>query len=347
MTNKQSQLPVVVVGSGPAGLAAANALLVLGHQAIIVEKENLIGGKLARWHQLFPGFISADELKKQLFAPLKDAKIEIQTETEIQSLKMAGNELEFQTASGEKIQAKGAVLANGFTEFDARRKEEYGYGIYKNVLTSAEVEEMLAKDGKLAIGDNEIKRIGIIHCVGSRDEKVGNNYCSKVCCICAVKQAIEMKKLYPNAEVYNFYMDLRLFGRGYEELYREAQVDWKVNFIRGRVSELAEDQLGKIRLKTEDTLTGTPLKMSLDLVILMVGMEGSKNIAFQSDKTTSANANSFFPFPENFIGENQTSFQNVMVAGACKGPSTVTDAMNDGKSAALALHEYLIKQAEK
>ena len=346
MMNNKTQLPIAVIGSGPAGLAAANALVTLGHQIVIIEKEKNTGGKLSRWHQLFPGFVDANELRENLISPLKKAKVEVLTKTEIQSLGLSENILEISAISGEKIKTKGAILANGFTEFDAHRKEEYGYGIYKNVLSSADIEEMLSKNGRLAIENNDIKRIGIIHCVGSRDEKVGNSYCSKVCCICAVKQAIEMKKLYPNAEVYNFYMDLRLFGRGYEELYQEAQMKWRVNFIRGRVSELAEDHQGKIRLKTEDTLTGTPLKMSLDLVILMVGMEGNKSIVFDSEKTE-ADTNGFFPFPENFIGENQTSLPNVMVAGACKGPSTVTDAINDGRSAALALHDYLINRAAK
>ena len=211
-------------------------------------------------------------------------------------------------------------------------KKNNGYGLYENVLTSADVEEMLAKNGKLSYEAKDVKRIGILHCVGSRDEKAGNTYCSKVCCICAVKQAIEMKKMYPAAEIFNFYMDLRLFGKGYEELYREAQMDWQVNFIRGRVSELAEDQQKKIKLKTEDTLTGTPLKMTLDFVILMVGMEGRK-VPFLSEKVN-AEGSEFIAYTEDFISENQTRLPNVMIAGACKGPATVIDAMNDGKSAA-------------
>ncbi len=341
MTDQKTQKPVAVIGSGPAGLAAANALLALGHQPVIFEKEKTAGGKLTRWHHLFPGFISAAELQQQLIRPLKEASVKIITEAEVQNLRTVENGLEIETASGEIITASGAVWASGFTEFDARRKEEYGYGLYKNVLTSAEVEEMLAKHGKLPFDNESVKRVGIIHCVGSRDEKAGNTYCSKVCCICAVKQAIEMKKLYPGAEIFNFYMDLRLFGKGYEELYREAQMDWRVNFIRGRVSELAENQEGKIHLKTEDTLTGTPLKMTLDFVILEVGMEG-KQYPFISEKA-SADGSEFIAYPENFTGENRTELPNVVVAGACKGPSTVTDAMNDGKSAALALHHYLTR----
>jgi len=341
MIDKQTQLPVAVIGSGPAGLSAANALLMLGYRPVVIEKGKVTGGKLSRWYQLFP-FVRAAELHRQLITPLEKTSVKIITETEVQHLKPIENGLEIETVSGEKMITRGAVWASGFTEFDAHRKEEYGYGLYRNVLTSADVEEMLAKNGRLPYDSENVKRIGLLHCVGSRDQKTGNTYCSKVCCICAVKQAIEMKKLYPGAEIFNFYMDLRLFGKGYEELYRQAQMDWHVNFIRGRVSELAEDQQKKIKLKTEDTLTGTPLKMTLDFVILMVGMEGKK-VPFLSEKT-SADGSEFIAYSEDFITENRTRLPNVMIAGACKGPTTVIDAINDGKSAALALHRYLISK---
>ena len=78
------------------------------------------------------------------------------------------------------------------------------------------------------------RRIGFVHCVGSRDEKVGNRYCSKVCCATAVKQACEIKQQFPDAVVYCFYMDLRMFGRGYEDMYLEAQKKYGVIFVRGR-----------------------------------------------------------------------------------------------------------------
>lgn len=81
------------------------------------------------------------------------------------------------------------------------------------------------------------KRIAFLHCVGSRDEKVCQQHCSKVCCITGVKQAMEMKQLFPDADVFNFYMDIRMFGPGYEEMYREAQQKYNIHFIRGRISE--------------------------------------------------------------------------------------------------------------
>ena len=102
------------------------------------------------------------------------------------------------------------------------------------------------------------RRIAFLHCVGSRDEKVCQQHCSKVCCITGVKQAMEMKQLFPEADVFNFYMDIRMFGPGYEEMYREAQQKYNIHFLRGRISEASPTIDGRVQIKAEDTLTGRP-----------------------------------------------------------------------------------------
>ncbi len=120
------------------------------------------------------------------------------------------------------------------------------------------------------------QRIGFIHCVGSRDEKVGNLHCSKVCCVTAVKQAIEVKEMLPHAEIFLFYMDLRMFGRHFEELYKEAQQKYGIQFIRARLSEAFENPDGSLQIRIEDTLLAKPMKMTLDLLVLMVGIQPDK-----------------------------------------------------------------------
>ena len=106
------------------------------------------------------------------------------------------------------------------------------------------------RKGEIRTSEGKIPgRIGIVHCVGSRDEKVGNFHCSKVCCVTAVKQAIEIKEHLPETEVICFYMDMRMFGPYYEELYRESQEKWGVNYIRGKVSETSENIEGKTDYK--------------------------------------------------------------------------------------------------
>ena len=155
------------------------------------------------------------------------------------------------------ITANAVLLTTGFDIFDAGRKEEYGYGIYDNVITSVELEEAFKSGMPLqTVQGGTPSRIGFIHCVGSRDEKAGNMHCSKVCCVTAVKQAIEVKEMFPSAEVFLFYMDLRMFGRHFEELYKEAQQKYGIQFIRARLSEAFENPDGTLQIRIEDTLAG-------------------------------------------------------------------------------------------
>ena len=187
-------------------------------------------------------------------------------------------------SSGEEFSCDAVVIATGYTLFDARIKEEYGYGIYDNVITSADLEEMFNK-GDVRMKDGSTpRRIAILHCVGSRDEKVCQRHCSKVCCVTGVKQAIELKQLYPAADVFNFYMDIRMFGPGYEEMYREAQQQYNVHFVRGRISEVSPNIDNRLQIKAEDTLTGRPLKIGVDMLVLLIGMRSNDlNVSLQDD----------------------------------------------------------------
>ena len=168
------------------------------------------------------------------------------------------------------------------------------------------------------------RRVAFVHCVGSRDEKVGNLYCSKVCCVTGVKQAIEIKEIWPETEVFNFYMDLRMFDRHFEEMYYEAQRDWGINFIRGRVSECAENADGSIVVKVEDTLTARPLKITVDLLVLLAGMVPSPGTASLAEMLGIATGDDRFLLPaDEHTLANTTNTPGVFVAGAVKGPACI------------------------
>lgn len=115
-------------------------------------------------------------------------------------------------ADGRTLECGSVVVCSGFTLFDARLKEEYGYGVYDNVFTSADIERMLNEGNVTTSSGRRPRRIALLHCVGSRDEKVCQAHCSRVCCITGVKQAMELKRLFPDADVFNFYMDIRMLG---------------------------------------------------------------------------------------------------------------------------------------
>ena len=226
------------------------------------------------------------------------------------------------------------LLSTGYTPFDAHRKEELGYGIYPGVHTSLEMEKMIREKSILnSVGDAP-KRVVFLQCVGSRDEKSGNLYCSKLCCVTAVKQAIEVKKMLPNCEVFVFYMDLRMWGQHFEEMYRTAQQEYGINFIRGRISEAGGTFDGRVQIKAEDTLLGRPLKMTSDLLVLMVGMEASQGTKKLSEMCHICGEYGFAQSRDPHLNDCLTAAPNLFVAGACKRPMTLTDALNDGRSAA-------------
>ena len=332
---------IIIVGAGPAGLAAAGVLARLGASVTLIDKDPDMGGHLSKWHQLFPDRSSAQILLEQLVSEVPDEVSRIMGR-EVIGGNVRTNQVELKLDEGTWITGDGLLLATGFDLFDAHRKEEYGYGIYDNVYTQAEVEQMF-ENGRIENRSGKIPQsIAFLHCVGSRDQKVGVSYCSKVCCVTGVKQAIEMREKLPDAIIYNFYMDLRMFGQGFEELYHDAQEKYNIRFIRGRISEAAENQQGKVIIKAEDTLTARPLKLTVDMLILLCGMQPSKHTANLADTF------GFTTGPDGFLkplGPSQNTFRtrhpHVMLAGACTGPATLTEAIQAGRSASLALYEQL------
>jgi len=245
---------VLVIGGGVAGLESAGRLSKAGFKVIVLEKEKRTGGHLNDWYKLFPDRRNSTEVKEYLDGITLNDSIELLTETTLEKLDRSGTHFSILTNAGKELTADAIVVATGFGLFKSERKEEYGYGIYDNVITSADLEGMF-RLGKISLlNGKEPKTIGIVHCVGSRDEKVGNLYCSKLCCVTAVKQAIEIREHLPESKVFCFYMDMRMGGAHYEELYREAQEKWGVNFIRGKVSEAGENIDNKLVVKVEDTL---------------------------------------------------------------------------------------------
>ena len=234
------------------------------------------------------------------------------------------------------------VVASGFTLFDASIKEEYGYGIYDNVFTTADIERML-NEGRVAKADgSRPRRIAFLHCVGSRDEKVCQQHCSKVCCITGVKQAMEMKRLFPEADVFNFYMDIRMFGPGYEEMYREAQQRYNIHFLRGRISEASPTIDGRVQIKAEDTLTGRPLRMSVDMLVLIVGMRANDdNEAFAAGAGLNRAPSGFLAPRDMFLGNVKSNVDGIFYAGTITAPKNIGESLNEGIAAADAAAKYV------
>ncbi len=343
MENKKH---VAIIGAGIAGIESAINLSRLGYPVTVFEKENERGGKLNKWSRLFPDFSDPKPIVQDQKEQSTKQQIDFIYNTQITSIKKINNLFELSDEKRLKYNTDAVLLASGFNLFDATLKEEYGYGIFDNVITSADFEllhrqgkELRTKNGKTP------ERIAIIHCVGSRDAKIGNTYCSKVCCITGVKQAIEINKQIPQCEVFNFYMDLRLYGSKFDSLYLEAQKNHKIQFIRGRLSEVSERQDSSLQVKAEDTLSGRPLRMMVDMVILLVGMEPCsliKSLTKQNDIKTDENG--FFQSLNIHNKRNHSYQKGVFLAGACICPMSVNETLESARSAALAISDYLHKQ---
>lgn len=336
-------MSVIIIGAGPAGCEAAYRLAQAGERVELVEKECETGGNLNNWYQLFPDRKSASELNQVLRKNTDHPSIHLHLGTEpVKISRKDKQNFLVELTNGAQLEGNALLVTTGFRLFNARRKEEYGYGIYENVITSVELENFFTNHKITTSTGKTPQRIGLIQCVGSRDEKICNFHCSKLCCITAVKQAIEIRELLPDAEILCFYMDMRMFGPGYEEMYREAQEKYNIKFVRGRLSEASENKDKQLFIKSEDTLIGKPLKMTLDLMVLMVGMEasdGSRNLAGQLGLELAPNG--FIRVKDPHYATNQTNVEGIFIAGCSSSPMNLTDTLTDARSAAITIQQYL------
>ena len=329
---------VLIIGGGPAGLEASAQLQRLGYNVILIERSQALGGHLAQWDRLFPSGVSARETLDSLMGHIEGVKCF--TDTEVQSINRLDKSYNVILSNGITVLADAVLMTTGFELFDASRKEEYGYGIYNQVMTNADLEAYFTNKFDRRIENP--KRIGFVHCVGSRDEKAGCRSCSKVCCATAVKQAMEMKEAFPDADVFCFYMDLRLFGRYYEDMYLKAQKEYGIRFIRGRVAEVAENADGSLQVKAEDTVASKPLKVTLDLLVLMSGMRPSKAGRRVGDLLEMpAEEDGYFSVREGIVSGQRSPHPGIFLAGAATGPKTLPETLADARAAAVLIDHYL------
>lgn len=247
----------------------------------------------------------------------------------------------------EEYEVGSVIVATGFQTFDARRAPAYGYGRFPNVYTSLEIERLVNASGPtgghvvMRDGKSEPRSVGIIHCVGSRDKKT-NVWCSRVCCMYSMKLAHLLKE-HTGAEIYNFYIDVRTPGKGYEEFYNKL-LDEGVHFIRGRVGEVTDwamtpDEEGKLVIRVEDTLAGYVRRIPVDMVVLATGLEPQKDAQdVRRMFNMSCGSEGFFLERHPKLAPVNTFNDGIYIAGACQGPKDIPDTV---AQAGAALAEVL------
>jgi heterodisulfide reductase subunit A len=251
----------------------------------------------------------------------------------------------------KEIEAGSIILATGFETFDARRIPAYGYGRFPNIITAMEFERLVNASGPtggkvLMSNGEEPKAVGLIHCVGSRDENY-HAYCSRVCCMYSLKFAHLLKEK-TKASIYDFYIDMRCFGKGYEEFYHRL-LEEGTKFIRGRVSEintlaLTPDEEGKLIVRVEDTLLGIVRRIPVDMAILATGLEPSvDHNRLAKTFNISCSQDTFFLERHPKLAPVSTFSDGIFLAGTCQGPKDIPDTVAQAGAAAaeaLALADW-------
>jgi heterodisulfide reductase subunit A len=240
------------------------------------------------------------------------------------------------------LEVGAAILATGFDLFDASKVKQYGYGRLPNVITSLEFERFSHASGptggKILLKNGQTPAsIAILHCIGSRDTNF-NEYCSRVCCMYSMKMA-HLAHEKTEGKVYEFYIDIRAFGKGYEEFYKRLLNEDTV-FIRGKAAEVTDvaqtpAEKGKLIVVAEDTLLGIVRRTPVDMVVLSVGLEPRKDAAdLARIFSISRSKDGFFLERHPKLAPVSTASDGIFIAGSCQSPKDIPDSVAQGAAAA-------------
>lgn len=327
----------LVIGGGIAGIQAALDIADAGFPVTLVEQAEQIGGQAARLHRTFPTLEDIGSMIAPLIQRVREhPRIQVLTSTQV--VEVGGYVGNFQVklrqgAQETTVLAGTIIVATGFDVFDPHRRPELGYGEYPEVITTVEFDRLAA--GDLRVNGHPPRDVVFIHCVGSRDQKAGNAYCSRVCCMVAARQAHLVRQRYPDSQVTVFYMDMRAFGKGFEEYYDQLREDG-VLYRRGNPAEIIR-RGDRVVVRAEDTLLGEAVEVEADMVVLAVGMTpraNSNEIAALLKLSRSSDGFLMEAHPK--LRPVDTAMAGVYLAGCCQGPKDIGDTISQARAAASA-----------
>ena len=333
------QEAALIIGGGVSGLSAALFLSRMGMQVTLVEKEAECGGQVRTLKNIWPAGKDGKTLIDAMSAELAAREnVEIFTSTTISGFEgFFGNyAVTLDTPAGEKkLTAGGVIIAMGFSPFDPSVKPELNYGNDKRIITTLEFEHL---EDTLQLPEKP--RVAILHCVGSRDEQIGKPYCSRVCCINALRVGEAIKNKYRDSYVESFYMDVRAHSRGGEEYFEDTQ-EKGVLFTRANVAEINPSPTG-IVIRGEDTLFGETFEREFDLVVLSIGMSPPvDNRLIASLLKITLDKDQFFLEAHIKLRPFDTAVKGIFIAGSCSSPKDVEESINHGRAAAVKLFGFL------
>jgi heterodisulfide reductase subunit A2 len=236
-----------------------------------------------------------------------------------------------------EVDVGAVVVATGFDPFDAKDKPEFGYGRYPNVITGLHFERLASASGptkgKIKLNGKEPREIVFVHCVGSRDKQQGGEYCSRICCMYTAKQAHLAHDKIPGAKITVFYMDVRAFGKGFEEFYDRVRGEG-ITYRRGNPSEIFR-RGDKLIVRAEDTLLGKTVEVPADLVVLATGVQPRADADQVADMLgLKRGEDGFFQELHPELRPVDTQRRGVFLAGTCQAPKDIPDTVAQAKAAA-------------
>lgn len=247
------------------------------------------------------------------------------------------------------------IVATGFDLFNPSRISEYGYGNYKNVITALELERLVCASGptrgvlERPSDKKHPKRVAFIQCVGSRDLNRGYAYCSAVCCMFATKESLILKEHDPDIEVYIFYSELKVFGKGFQEFVNRARDEWGVKYIRGRPGEIKENpRTNDLIIRYENTVSRKAEELKVDLVVLcpaLIPTDSNEKLA----KILGAELDEygFFKSEDLLFAPVDTNVPGVFTCGYCQGPKDIPESVAQASGAAARAAEAIALATHK
>ncbi len=333
--------PVLIVGGGPAGLAAAHALASVGRPSVLVEKDLRLGGApiLSGYAKLVPsGEWAKDAIGGMVNRVEGNPLISVHKGCTVREFSGEPGDFAAKLSNGTAVSAGAAVLCTGFTHFDSVNKPEWGFGTFPDVVTTAQVEQMISsgKGVRCPSDGRKPQRVAILLCVGSRDRQIGREWCSKICCTVSCNIAMEIREELPDCHVYIYYMDIRTFGLYETKYYWTSQEQYKVKYIKARIAEVTSNG-EKLIVKGEDTLVKRPITIPFDMVVHAIGMDPNvENKSIAKVFGIELETHGFIGKASAYATPGATSRAGVFVAGAATGPETIDDSIAQGRAAALS-----------
>jgi len=349
----------LVIGGGIAGMTAALELADAGNTVHLVEKNNHLGGNLARVDLMAPYLYSARDLLTERITRIQDhQKVHVHLGSKVTELTgFIGNfkatiALHNGKPAKEKkpaeVEIGNVVVCTGYKEFDASRIIHYGYGKLPNVITSFELEKMI-RAGRIETREGKVPRyVAIIHCVGSRSQEF-HTYCSRVCCMTALKYASEIKSANPACYISDIYIDMHAFGKGHEDFYRQSS-EAKTLFLmyekedRPVIHKASPKDDCEMLIEVNEKLSGELIEIPADLVVLMVGMEAREDShEIARIVNISQDKDGWFIESHPKLEPVATTTDGIFIAGTCVAPKDIPDTVAQARAAAARILARIAK----